>query len=229
MPSRNRPLPATLVLLCIAAFFGGCPDSGGDGEILFGCDSYGRCSQHGYTCDLDRLCRPRSKQRLAAQVEFGHLKPPVASSSPVNSDSDPNQEGQGMSPEKRADQDCPKRCAKRQAECTALCEERAQCRLHCGRASDRCYARCHRVNDRRAAVKQRRDEKNCMSGNGQMRQCTEEEKLEMRTAMVQASKMFCRDRNGEHVLCPEQVEQLKKSSRFIPEDCQGAGCDGTGP
>ncbi|WP_426751154.1 hypothetical protein [Myxococcus sp. Y35] len=192
------------------------PDEG----ILFACDSNERCSQPGHTCGLDGLCRPDSKRGDDAPVEFGHVKPPVISSSAAGSGGSSNQKATSSSRERRTDHDCAQRCAKRQAECTAQCESRAQCRQHCGRASDICYARCQRVNDTRAMARQRRDDKHCMSGGGTMRRCSAAEDKELRAAMVQASKMFCRDRSGEPVLCPGQVEQLKKAGRFI---CEGPG------
>ncbi len=123
---------------------------------------------------------------------------------------------------------CPRQCAQRQADCAARCGEGPKCRQHCVRSADTCQARCQRIREAREAARQLRDPKHCMDEDGTPRKCSAEEELQLRLAMLRASKLFCRDSNGEYAICPEQLEQLEKSKRHLPKDCHGTSCEGDG-
>lgn len=229
MPSHKRPPPAALLLLFVAALSGGCQGMNMDEEIRFACDSNKRCSQKGYSCGLDGLCHPDKVRGFASLFDATDTSGDVHPAAPLSSVAgDAPRKAALAAREKAEDHDCAKRCAKRLAECTTRCQGALKCREHCIRASDLCYSRCRNVNDARELARQRHDEKLCMSENGQMRRCTAAENAELNAAIAQAAKMFCEDRHGEHVLCPEQREQLQKSKRFIPGDCRGADCVGAG-
>jgi hypothetical protein len=126
----------------------------------------------------------------------------------------------------RADDRCAKRCAQRQSDCTSRCGVGTKCRQNCGRSTDACYAQCQRTDDSREVARQRRAAKNCMGDDGRPRKCGATEEEQQREAMKQMSKMLCRDKSGEPVICPEQLEQLENSKRFAPKDCNGTGCEG---
>ena len=131
----------------------------------------------------------------------------------------------------RADDRCAKRCAQRQADCTARCEEGTKCRQRCGDSADTCFAQCQRSDDARETARRRRDEKSCIGDDGRPRKCSAAEAQQMRDAMKQASKskMFCRDKNGEQAICPEQLEKFEESKRFLPKDCPATGCEDDEP
>ncbi|NVJ15833.1 hypothetical protein [Myxococcus sp. AM010] len=229
MPSRKRSPPAAMLLLVAVALSGGCQGLNMDEEIRFACDSNKRCSQKNHTCGLDGLCHPSKVRGFASLFDAtdtsGEVHPAAYATSVAGSAS---RKAALAARERPGDHDCAKRCAKRLAGCTAGCEGRLKCREHCSRASDLCYSRCRNVNDALEVARQRRDEKLCMSEKGQMRRCTAAENEELNAEMARAAKMFCEDRHGEHVLCPEQREQLQKARRFIPAGYHGVGCDGAG-
>lgn len=124
---------------------------------------------------------------------------------------------------------CPRRCAQRQTDCAARCGEGPKCRQHCVRSADACHAQCQRTRESREAAREERlGPQHCMDEDGRPRKCTAEEELQLRMAMLQASKMFCRDSNGEYAICPEQLQKLEKSRRYLPKDCRESGCEAVG-
>jgi hypothetical protein len=125
----------------------------------------------------------------------------------------------------RADDRCAKRCAQTQASCTVSCADRVKCRQRCVDSADTCFTKCQQADDKREAAQQRRGEKNCVGDDGRMRKCTAAEEAQMRETTKQASKMFCRDANGEQVICPDQARQLEEARKFVPKDCPEAGCE----
>ncbi|RKH74165.1 hypothetical protein [Corallococcus aberystwythensis] len=124
----------------------------------------------------------------------------------------------------RADDRCAQKCAQRQSSCTVSCAEGEKCREHCSSSAEACFAQCQRTDDKREVAQQRRAEKNCVGANGGMRRCTAAEAQQMREAMEQASKMFCRDKKGQQIVCPDAAKQVEQARRFIPKNCGATGC-----
>ncbi len=126
--------------------------------------------------------------------------------------------------EARADERCSQKCVQRQASCSASCSQGDKCRQRCNDSADTCFSKCQQTDDSREVAEQRRSEKSCFGGNGQMRKCTEAETQQHREAMKQASKLMCRGKNGEQIVCADQAKKLDDARKFIPKTCTGTGC-----
>ncbi|NPC81445.1 hypothetical protein HPC49_24855, partial [Pyxidicoccus fallax] len=214
------PSAAILLLTLVAVLAGGCQGSKDPKDgIRFTCESNGKCSQPGYVCDSDNICRSLDKS-AGTRNSYGDRSAPLGPS--VSSGGG----GQGaraatsmMEPEDESSADrCARRCSERQSDCTVRCGNGTRCRQSCVRSTDACYAQCQDVEDAWETARRRRAPKHCMGADGRPAACSQAEEQEMRAAMSQASKMLCRDRRGRQVLCPEQLEQLEKSKRFMPKD-----------
>lgn len=226
-PEQARPMPpllrpasaARLLLTTLAVLAGGCGNERSGEGILFACESDGRCAKQGHVCDSDGLCRPdKGGGSRRFQSQKADDTPVVRVSSSAGGGGQ-GAAAAGMAPPDESGADrCARRCSERQSDCTARCGEGTTCRQQCGRSTDACYARCQDTEDAWEAARRRREGGHCLGDDGRPRRCSEAEALELRMGMSEASKMLCRDRNGRQALCPEQLEQLERSKRFVSKE-----------
>jgi hypothetical protein len=222
MPPARHLASAALLLLALAVLGRDCREMSPGEGILFACESDGSCAQAGHVCGVDGFCRLSAAARRTSNGKMA-LATHEEAAAPGAASGGGREAGAAPAPEPTPENEsaadrCARRCAERQEDCTARCGEGPRCRQHCGRSTDACYARCQQAHDAREATRQRREDSYCLGEGGRPRTCTQAEEQALREAMKQAAEFLCQDGRGEHVPCPEHLQQLEKSRRFVSKD-----------